>query len=449
MKKLFPILVVVTAAVAAGQRTAAQVQPPKTPSVARITPHFTPTTRTVWMPSGEIHEYNFSGRYVGDGVFRWDEGFDRDQGPSDYRSALYDIRGNQLTGYGDTFSYGCFDGGVAICRWSSSGGEERIGILYKDMTYIELPEKYKRATDFVDGVAAVIGDVAVPGGTVSRNSYIDRTGREVYPALRSAKRYGYFPQEGYPRRLCDGLRAYYDFDSRLYGYADATGRIVIPAAYPQAGDLSNGLAPAVFKNDIGDYSWGIIDKAGKEVRKHIMPLSDKPDVPGKYKNGYFRVATEYGRSFYVDRTGLQSIDSYIFATDFEQGYAVVISSDLMGFTTFDAVVDTRFESVTTDYKKSYENYSRAPNPDKGPGIIYESGNASYFVTPGGIVILAAEHPGDLISRFGREKAAYCRVHIDGREYEGLINRAGEMTVVFSGDTRYRQGETKTDMPRKR
>ncbi len=72
--------------------------------------------------------------------------------------------------------------------------------------------------------------------------YLDAQGKEIFPTLSQTIENAFFSFPQSPRKVSEGLRAFMDVNKNRWGYADKTGRIVIPATYMNADDFSDGLA---------------------------------------------------------------------------------------------------------------------------------------------------------------------------------------------------------------
>ncbi len=188
-----------------------------------------------------------------------------------------------------------------------------------------------------------------------RWAVLDAGGREVFPLPPEA-------DLGDPRRYSEGLLAvvfrddstrFYDRDGKVvftlpdlawsvsggaagfyeagkWGFADTTGKVVLPATFERVGDLREGVAAALQGG-----KWGLIDRAGKwrvqprftwvhpseglaftsEDGKHwgyvdfdgkwVLPpiYGDPENAASSFHGGYALVVLPDGREGWIDRTG--------------------------------------------------------------------------------------------------------------------------------------------------
>jgi|GEM_PF-710785 len=172
-----------------------------------------------------------------------------------------------------------------------------------------LTETFDEVWPFKEGLAAVY-----KGGKLG---YVDKTGKVVIPLkylseeIPFARQLGYFPDISFH----DGMALLSEYDENegyKYGYADKSGKIVIPFEYSMARNFTEGLA-AVKK----DGKWGYIDKTGKVVIPFIY------DEALIFSEGLAPVATGmlWG---YIDKTGEMVISQkYLKARPFYEGLAAV------------------------------------------------------------------------------------------------------------------------------
>ena len=127
--------------------------------------------------------------------------------------------------------------------------EGKYGYVDKAGKYkIEL--KYQHASDFSEQLAPVAMS------DYSKWSFIDTTGKEVVALSMDGR-------DGDVRAIADGMAMLVLYSGWKYGFVDKAGKEVIPPAYEDAFDFSEGFA-AVKLNG----KWGFIDKTGKEIGQH-------------------------------------------------------------------------------------------------------------------------------------------------------------------------------------
>jgi len=93
-------------------------------------------------------------------------------------------------------------------------------------------------------------------------------------------------------------QVYNDYTRTYCGYADDTGKKVIPCIYREGHEFSEGLAAVARYTPY--LTWGFIDKTGKEVIPCIYDSADS------FKGGCAIVSVN-GKSGYIDKTGKEII----------------------------------------------------------------------------------------------------------------------------------------------
>jgi len=276
-----------------------------------LRPHFTEESKRIVVPrwasvSPEIHEgmivvhdypkvyyVNLEGEYVFGSEFPFTRGHD------------------SRTPY--------FSGG-AMMAWRTKPGAFSPSpfIIYPNGTFRDLPDDITGASSFVDGHAIVWKGRSVVMGV--RQIFIDKNGREVFPALTSTQRGTFGDITVYPLR--ENRRVFYNAELKKYGYADARGNIVIQPTFDKALNFSEGLAAVMTKEPQGD-RWGFIDLTGKLVIPATYRL-----MPGRFSEGLAAVrigSSEYDYEMaYIDKTGKRVIENKPWnLNEFHNGYAWV------------------------------------------------------------------------------------------------------------------------------
>lgn len=161
----------------------------------------------------------------------------------------------------------------------------------------------REVTNFVGGVAIVTTDTY-------EDRYINTAGESVFPDLEVVNR-----ANKTPRPLCDGLAAYEKPRTNLWGFRDASGKLVIEPQYEKVCDFSEGLA--LVCKTVGEVQkLGYIDTAGK------MVIDAKYSIePRSFHSGYARVFNKAGETFYIDKTGATvygpfKLESFDFNNDY-------------------------------------------------------------------------------------------------------------------------------------
>jgi WD40 repeat protein len=193
--------------------------------------------------------------------------------------------------------------------------------------------------------------------------------------------------------------------SRRYGFADTTGKVVIPIAYRYARSFAEGLAAVLTVEG----KWGYLDTDGRFA---IRPRFDEAD---SFSDGLARVlvGNEYG---YVDRNGTFVIPPR-FVRDseeperFSEGLAAIKSKNKVGYIdrTGKTVIPPRY-----DYGECFS---------EGLAAVLRLGKFVYIDRTGATVI---DLRFDAARRFSEGLAS---VSISGKE--AFIDKNG--AVVISGD----------------
>lgn len=103
-----------------------------------------------------------------------------------------------------------------------------------------------------------------------------------------------------------------------YGYQDASGKMVIPLQYYNAGDFSEGLAAV---EETYDSEWGYIDEKGK------MVIKPQYEYAGEFSSGLAAVRVD-GKYGYIDKNGKMVIQlQFDEATSFSGNIASVRIGD--------------------------------------------------------------------------------------------------------------------------
>jgi len=191
-----------------------------------------------------------------------------------------------------------FSGG-AMMGWRTKPGEFGASpfIVYPDGKYRDLPDDISNASSFVEGYALVHKGRSVIMGV--RQVFIDKNGKEVFPALTSTQRGTMGDMNVYPVR--ENRRVFYNAELKKYGYADREGNIIIQPQFDKAENFNEGMA-AVMIEENWVKSWGFIDMMGKMVIPPTYRLK-----PGRFLENVAAVRIGDSESdyemAYIDRTG--------------------------------------------------------------------------------------------------------------------------------------------------
>ncbi|MDR2651337.1 MAG: WG repeat-containing protein [Prevotellaceae bacterium] len=310
-------------------------------------------------------------------------------------------------------AYGTPKFGGGACAVYKSTGQYSVQWYIIDKTGKEIAfPKNATISDFCDGYAVVREST----GQIHKRYYINNQGQHVFPHL---------DEETYankdlraPRPFKDGLAAYYSYTKNLYGYIDATGKIVVQPQFVRAEDFSEGMAvvlvPATGTTPL---RWGYIDTSGKmaiEAKFSNEVLS--------FHDGYAAVQKTNGKVVFIDKQGNVASPEYKDARRFCHGYAFVETA----FSEIQ-VVNTKFEVI----RELQKDYLRFPNRSGSlgsftdPFVLLDFGN--YVVTEGewGNIYLFTADGQPCINITGRYQGEF---KIDA--FYGKLARAGNGIVDF-------------------
>jgi hypothetical protein len=246
-----------------------------------------------------------------------------------------------LVGFRDTYTP-YFSGGAIMANLT--GDNNGFAILYPDGKYRVLPKDIRLASPFVEGYALVQRQ---PQGTyTTKQVFIDKNGKEVFPALASTPKSTFGDMTVYP--VCENRRVYYNAELGKYGYADANGAIVIKPQFDKALNFSEGLAAVMTKENYQE-KWGFIDLSGKMVIPATFKLR-----PGRFSEGLAAVRIGDSESSYemtyIDKTGKRMMETKPWdLNEFHNGYALVGTGCDKLF-----VIDKEFNEVRDITKTFYQ-----------------------------------------------------------------------------------------------
>lgn len=169
-----------------------------------------------------------------------------------------------------------------------------------------IPAVYKEASAFSEELAAVVKEN-------QQIEYITTKGKVAFTLAPEIDEAGSF-HEGLVRVQSAGK----------YGFADKTGKIVIPCQFEIGSDFSEGLS--VFASKAKDkYVWGYIDQKGKVViNPQFESASDFSGGKAAIKSG-----EKYG---YINKEGRIVITpQFDYAGEFKEGLAVAKQGELQGY----------------------------------------------------------------------------------------------------------------------
>lgn len=177
---------------------------------------------------------------------------------------------------------------------------------------------------FVNGVAAIGFDNGFGKGKTIK--YIDTNGNFILDnisisAPSSSSMSLVAAMDNLVREEKDGLIAFPAWNETagafLWGFRDATGRVVIKPKYHGVRDFSDGMAAFVMiGNGYDNNKWGFIDKTGREV----IPASFSK-MPSDFDSGLARVVSRNEDAYLIDKTGKKVKGPYSYhANDGQESY---------------------------------------------------------------------------------------------------------------------------------
>jgi hypothetical protein len=282
-----------------------------------------------------------------------------------------------------------------------------------------------------------------------RQVFIDKNGKEVFPALASNGRGTFGDGEIYPVR--ENRRMYYNAELKKYGYADEKGNIVIKPQFDKAQAFSEGLAAVMIEENYTK-KWGFIDPTGKLVIPATYSLK-----PGRFSEGLAAVRIGSSESdyemAYIDKTGKRVIENKPWnLNEFHNGYAWVGTGCDKLF-----VWNSKFEEVRDVTKDFYHGgngfgvcmfkMTSGKVTDNDWGFDFPNGMQSLnqggvdagdiFAPDGTIVFHATSAKGD-VSLHGITEGGlmFCKVYLDDARLKEkgitpcFINQKGEIVFYF-------------------
>ena len=373
-------------------------------------PVLSPSTKTVFVNSVKADCFS--------------DGMVRVTNTDNFKFGYFDTKGNKvidLVWGGSTNLTNQFNGGAATVM-----KDMKYHILHKDGSVIQMPANITRMTDFCDGIALGVKNmgVRVKGKLV----YLDAQGKEIFPTLGQTIENAFFSFPQSPRKVSEGLRAFIDVNKKRWGYADKTGRIVIPATYMNADDFSDGLAAVQLydANASGNLGkWGFIDKAGK-----VVVEAKFSEHPLWFANGLAPVQKQSGKFVYINKKGQVVSGEYDSANSFYAGYAFVNQVSRPKYT---SVIDTTFTEVrrTSEMYIPYEQAEMGYHFQDNVASVRLGGDGCWLVSPDGKEFIKGNYNEAM---FGYNSGlAHCQAFVGNQRYDGFINIKGEYIFIFKDE----------------
>ena len=279
--------------------------------------------------SERTHVVSISGKliineYCGSGVFVLKEDLGSNQwGQHQYKWHFVDTTGTYLARNVDMEPMGAyrslhFDRGVTVNNNRGKCIMDKYGKIVSTL------DAYSFVGDrFVDGAVLGAGKAYQEGNErYHKVSFIGLDGKPLYPNL-SWKVVHWDIMGGLPEvfPICEGLRCYYDFTSKKYGYINESGKVVIAPKYSEAHNFNEGLAAVLMETPDGD-KWGFIDKTGTVVIGPKFRFT-----PGDFHDGWSVVTKNSGAKTLLDKTGnIINMDCSIL-NDFFGGFTHIETTD--------------------------------------------------------------------------------------------------------------------------
>jgi len=424
-----------------------------------LTPHFTEESKRIVIPkdgavSPEIHDGMITLHKYPQQMF-----VNAKSGEYVWGTDFVFTRGND-------FKTPYFSGG-AMMAWRTKPNDFSASpfIIYLDGKYRNLPDDISNASSFVEGYALVHKGRSVVMGV--KQVFIDKNGKEVFPALASTQRGTMGDMTVYPVR--ENRRVFYNAELKKYGYADEKGNIVIKPQFDKALNFSEGLAAVMTKENYVEM-WGFIDLTGKMVIPAIYKLR-----PGRFSEGLAAVRTgdsdyEYEMT-YIDKTGKTVMENQKWnLNEFHNGFAWVGTGCEKLF-----VMDKAFNEVRDLTQDFYHNgngfgvcmfsmlsgnvQDRVWGFDfpNGMQMLHQEGVAAgdIFAPDGAILFQAVDANGNRVSlhKMTEGDLMFCQIRMENAPQlkendvylSCFINKNGEIVYYFEeGDEGY-EGITQTQI----
>ena len=300
---------------------------------------------------------------------------------------------------------------------------KKQAILY-DSKFREIKKfgEVRESSNFIDGVAFYRKSVLKNGQWENVNILVDENGNEVMKQLMEPFNSGHKDfQPKNLRPLSDGLSAFCvpspnSTSNLVWGFRDATGKVVVPAKYDMVQDFSNGLA-AVATGKYSNAKWGFIDTKGQMVIPQKFSYA-----PSKFDEcGLALVIDKEGLSTFMDKKGEISKRRYDSVTPFCGGLAILKAKDSSGqFMTY--VFDKGYELLAT-----YGKAVTAPKTGIRDGMAYyqEDGRDFSYAckTSGSLGSKAMLHEGHIYVTISGYDGGNIDLHY------GLLSTNGNLVIA--------------------
>lgn len=402
------------------------------PTVA--TPHLTPETRFL---NKNVNFSTLENHPVSEGIFALPE-YNRKYGSGMYYGfwtidgkCLFEPR-YEMMGSRPVFDHGA----VVVKSLRNEKGVQNAMILYADGSARELPESYRKVSQFHDGIATV--ETGGIGTKKAEYFCIDTQGRKKWPALGP----GDILEVGYLR---DGLRrvkvrtepSRFRYVTR-WGFIDDKGRWAIKPLLKDVREFRNGYALVIDENE----KLKFIDTKGSTVYEfpgtfgslqYTSEISDISDGCFLWKSTFYDLAGTELKKYY---RACGFTDGYAFAQDDIDGYIYVINRR------FERIRDIHGSNLLSGNVKLEANI-----PLFGEAKLATIDKRIVVTPKGEIKILGPTWPAQ-IGNFQPGEYAPCEIEFTNpltrkkHDYLGYINRRGEFEVVICREPEARGPWTK-------
>ena len=308
-----------------------------------------------------------------------------------------------------------FSGGVCAVKTEETVNGSRATvycILRPDGSKIRLkPEEFRKLGNFSDGLAP--GKKAT-GAFSTAPAFVSAEGKPVLDAFTKGKT---IYEDLKVRPISDGMRALF---ADSWGFATASGKIVVPATYKKAGNFSEGFA--LVAGASGKYA--VIDKSGKAVVPESIDGGWQD--PRDFHDGWAYLPA---KGVFVDTKGNLSPEVEA-VTDFFSGRALV----KVGWNGF-GIIDTSFgEPEPLKFESEPMLFKDSPTHFVGGYYLFDSYDYTYLIdSAGGLVMKTSgachgtglwEGPWITLWYDTEEGISY------DHEAYAVCNVEGEIAVVF-------------------
>lgn len=338
-------------------------------------------------------------------------------------------QGNKVIDYKwdcKTFEIPRFGGGAClVCksRQTNWGYSYTWYIINKQGQFIKLNANILEFAPFSkDGYALIVKKI---NDSYSICTYIDRQGREVFPAVAQTVHTmnPQCPEEVRP--FVDGLAAFYNIEKRRYGFINKAGKIVCPAGYLEAQNFSEGLAAVKVPDNGG--RWGFIDTSGKMV----IPAQFSNE-PYPFREGKSSVKKRDGSVIMIDKTGAVISPVFKDIRNFYLGYAY---AQFEGKRFMD-IVDENFNVV----RAQLDGLRLDPRLRNGKPFEFVNGYSTWEGSPGASLSFLLSPIGKELrfsSNWGESIDVAHRtdkiIHVKLKKYDGFIDYDGNIVFYFASE----------------